>query len=443
MTASQNSATGTYIIDTVASTNTEDGSGNRLQCGTSSYDGQGYATGQTSALTGGQATSQTDDTGCGNASNNYATSGATTTTTAYDAYGDVTGTSDADANAGISGHTGCTIGSTQYSDCASYDSTFDVFQTGDTNALNQESTTSYANTNALFGYGTWPVSSTDANHQTTSSTYDALGRMTSETLPGESAGNTTKQWTYTDWCSGTATQAPCTEIDEIDRLNSTTTTTSRAFYDGEGRLVETRKPGPSGQDMVTYAYYDTAGRQILKSNSYFVTAYMGVAGPAAYSIPDSTQPGTSTTYTSLRQISVTDPNSHTTTTIDSVTCGVAGTSDSGCYVQSTVQDANGNEAATFTGGLGKVNYKQTYTGNSPSSYTRYALTTFAYDATGDLLTTTSPDGSVATATYDATGQVISQGDPDKGTSTATYDPNGNLIQSVDARRKCRHDLRGL
>ncbi len=433
VTATQSSASGTYIIDPVASTNTEDGSGNRLQCNTTSYDGQSDATGQTSSLTGGQATSQTDYTGCGNASNSYATSGATTTTTAYNTFGDVVGSTDADANAGISGHTGCSVGSTHYTDCSAYDSTFDVFQTGATNALNQASTTSYANTNALFGYGTWPASTTDPNHQTTSSTYDSLGRMTSETLPAESSGNTTKQWTYTDWCVGTTSQAPCVEIDEIDRLNSTTTTTSRAFYDGEGRLVETRKPGPTTQDIVTYAYYDTAGRQIFKSNSYFVTAYMGVSGAAAYSIPDSTQPGTSTTYTNLRQSSVTDPNSHTTTTIESLTCGVAGTSDAGCYVQTTVQDASGHEAATFTGALGKVNYKQTYTGNSPSTYTRYALTTFAYDAAGDLVSTTSPDGSVATSTYDATGQVISQSDPDKGTSTATYDPNGNLIQSVDAR----------
>jgi YD repeat-containing protein len=212
------------------------------------------------------------------------------------------------------------------------------------------------------------------------------------------------------------------EIDEIDRLNSSTTTTSRAFYDGDGRLVETRKPGPAGQDVVTYAYYDTAGRQFFKSNPYFVTAYTGMPGQAAYSIPDSTQPGTSTSYPKLIQTSVTDPNSHTTTTTDSVVCGVAGTSDTGCYEQTMVQDADGHQAATLTGGSGKINYKQTY------SNTLYATMTFTYDAAGNLVSTTSPDGSVATTTYDATGQVISQTDPDKETSTASYDPNGNMTQ---------------
>ncbi len=111
-----------------------------------------------------------------------------TTTTAYDPYGNTIGGTDADANAGISGHTGCTVGSTAYTSCASYDSTFDAFQTGATNALNQSGSTSYANTTALFGYGTWPISATDANSQTTSVNYDFLGRMTGETLPGETSG---------------------------------------------------------------------------------------------------------------------------------------------------------------------------------------------------------------------------------------------------------------
>ena len=155
ITATRTGATGTYIIDTPAFSDTEDGSGNRLRCSYISYDGKSYATGQTSNLTGGQATSQTSDANCGTSSNSYAPGGPSTTTQSYDVYGNVIGTSDADANAGISGHTGCLVGSTQYTACTSYDSTFDVFPTTATNALNQSATTSYANTTAPFGYGTW------------------------------------------------------------------------------------------------------------------------------------------------------------------------------------------------------------------------------------------------------------------------------------------------
>src|SRR6185437_4313311 len=93
-------------------------------------------------------------------------------------------------------------------------------------------------------------------------------------MPGETSSST-KSWTYATWCSGTAAQAPCIEIDETQRINGSTTVTSRAFYDGWGRLIETRKPGPSGQDVVAYANYDEMGHLIAESNSYFVTAYTG------------------------------------------------------------------------------------------------------------------------------------------------------------------------
>src|SRR5207247_9599293 len=91
-------------------------------------------------------------------------------------------------------------------------------------------------------------SATVANAQTTSYTYDALGRDTSQTLPGETAGLTTSATTYTSWCSGSGGQSPCLEVDTTQRLNSTTTVTSRAFYNGFGPLLETPSPAPTRQD---------------------------------------------------------------------------------------------------------------------------------------------------------------------------------------------------
>ena len=198
--------------------------------------------------------------------------------------------------------------------------------------------------------------------------------MTSETLPGEPVGLHTKQWTYTDWCSGTAAQTPCEEIDEIDRLDSTTTTVTRAFYDGRGSPGGDAQPGPGSQDIVTYAYYDQAERQIFKSNPYLVTAYTGLAGPAAYSIPDSSQPGTSTTYTNCARraspipIRIPPPRPRAWC-VESLALAIRAVTG-----QTMVQDANGHQAAITTGGLGKVNYKQTYTGSSSSTYTLYATT---------------------------------------------------------------------
>src|SRR5262249_39219383 len=109
ITATQNSATGTYIINTPAFTDTEDGSGNQLQCSYKSYDGQNYTTGQTSGLTLGEVVYVTTAAGCADAANNYVLTGKATTTTLFDTYGNVIGTDDPDTNDGIGGHTGCTI----------------------------------------------------------------------------------------------------------------------------------------------------------------------------------------------------------------------------------------------------------------------------------------------------------------------------------------------
>ena len=91
----------------------EDGSGNRLRCSYTSYDGKGYATGQT----------QQSDGWAGDHSDRvYAIVGTRPIATppvdrapprrAYDAYGNAIATTDADANAGIADTQGCTVGST-------------------------------------------------------------------------------------------------------------------------------------------------------------------------------------------------------------------------------------------------------------------------------------------------------------------------------------------
>jgi RHS repeat-associated protein len=432
VSSSSNSATGTYILDTPAFTDVEDGSGNRVSCAYLSYDGQGYTTGQTSNLTRGLVTTHDTYTDCGTSANGYTPSGKMTTTSVYDTYGNVIATTDADANAGIAGHTGCSISGTSYTTCTTYDSTFHTLKVAEANALNQTTTTSYANT-AAGGFGLWPISVTDFNGQSTTHAYDALGRETGLTLPGEGSGLTTQSWTFTDWCASTGAQAPCVEVDNTQRLDSSTTVTSRDFYDGYGDLVETRNAGPAGQDVVAYAHYDATGHLVFESNSYFVTAYTGGPGSAAFSAPDASQVGTTTAYDGLeRTKSVIDPNSQTTTTAFSVLCSVPGTSDTGCYEQATMVDANQHQRATLTNGFGQVSYDLRYTGTGP--YTLAATTSYQYDTSGDLISILHPDKTTTTTfSFNAAGQKISQTDPDLGTTSYSYDPNGNLIQTVDAR----------
>ncbi len=97
-----------------------------------------------------------------------------------------------------------------------------------------------------------------------------------------------------------------------------------------------------------------------------------------------------------------------------------------------VQDANGHQAASLTGGLGKANYKPTRVPVAvPMRSMRPQRTPTM--RRGICSRRNRRMGRWSTTTYDALGHATSQNDPDSGTSTATYDPNGNVTQTVDAR----------
>ncbi len=434
-----NSAEGPNFVDMLqgiqVGPNTEIG-GQNVSCSYTGYDGSGPDIGSDTKLTLGEPTETLTFTGC-----DYAPKiGQLETTRTYDAYGNPITSDDADANAGNTNHVGCTVNSKQYSTCTSYDPTFEALPTSTTNALNQTSLTTYSSApSATNGYGLWPISTTDVNNQTTSYTYDALGRLTGEMLPGETAGDTTASWTYTDFCPTTGPSTPCVEIDQTQRLNSSTTVTSRAFYDGYGNLVETRSSGPagSGEDVVTYHVYDDMERDAFDSISYFVPAYTGAPGAAAFSVPNSTEPKTATTYDGLgRVLTSEDALSNTSTTQYGVECGLSNPTDTACYSSTITIDPNGHDTLELTDALGRVRLTQTYTGNGTSQnpYTPYATTQYGYDGLGDLITIEEPDNvHDVTATYNSQGQETSISDPDLGSFTYTYDADGNVTESVDAR----------
>ncbi len=191
------------------------------------------------------------------------TSSAVTTEHTYDSSGNaITGT-DPD------GHLGCALAgsTTQYSACATYDG-FGTHLTYALNAKNQPVTSRYSTALASTGYGQWLMGTTNANGQTTTYGYDTLGRLTSIVQPGDSQADPTTSYTYINTCTSGAT-APCLELDTTTRVTSgsNTATTTKQWYDGMGRLVETQSPGPNqfsklpatGSMLVTYTIYDNMG----------------------------------------------------------------------------------------------------------------------------------------------------------------------------------------
>jgi YD repeat-containing protein len=209
--------------------------------------------------------------------------------------------------------------------------------------------------------------------------------MTSRTLPGETSAPTTS-WAYTDWCAATGEQAPCLEVDSTQRLDSSDTITSRAFYDGYGNLIETRDPGPNGQDVVRYRVFDVSGRDVKDSIPYFVASYSGGPGAAAFATPDSNQHGTLTAYDGLgRALTVTDPLGGVTTTSYITECGWDAPSDPACYAVTFTYDPLQHQTLALSDGLGRLDRNAVSTGNSPSTWAWYTEVDSTYDANGQLV----------------------------------------------------------
>jgi RHS repeat-associated protein len=432
------SATGTYLIDFPNLTYVT-GSQNlqntpHSQCAFTSYDNQGWAGGQSGGLTLGETTKVDRFAFCGTPPNFGDASGQKETTAVYDTYGNQIAMTDPDGNAGDATHKGCTVNSTLYTACTAYDSAFHALVVSVTNAKAQSILTGYITT-ASGSFGIWPTSTTDPNGQTTTVGYDALGRMTSKTLPdvpGEPSGQGKTTWSYTDWCSGTAPQAPCVEVDQTQQVDGSTAITTRSFYDGYGNLAETRIPGP-GYDAVRYAEYDPSERNIFASISYNTSSYTGGPGSAAFAAPDASEPGTSAGYDGLgRVISATDAYSKTTSTSYVVVTNWDGSGIGD--EQKNVTDALSHRVYSIVDSLGRTIEDVRTSGTSGTGYTFYSGTTYSYDYAGNLTTITHPNGtSTTTFGYDAAGQQTSLNDPDRGSESYTYDANGNLTKSVDAR----------
>src|SRR5438093_1073014 len=93
-------AWGTYLINFQAFIDIEDGSGNRLQCSYTSYDGQPNVIGSSSGLTLGESTRTDQYTNCGTQANSFNDrSGPITTTHTYVNFGNQQTTNAPDANA--------------------------------------------------------------------------------------------------------------------------------------------------------------------------------------------------------------------------------------------------------------------------------------------------------------------------------------------------------
>ncbi len=236
---------------------------------------------------------------------------------------------------------------------------------------------------------------TDARGNHTTNIFDDFGDVTQSTDP---LGNTTS-YTYDP-----TTHKPLTATDPLGH------TTSMA-YNTNGDL--TQDADPLGN---TTSYQYDAQHHLLSQSfngkTQSTLTYTSFGSPAT--LQDAMGNTTNFSYVGNSVPSgVTYPN---------------GSSQFLNYVATGVNTYSGpnNAGTTYTRDpLGRVTASTTLVGGGKT-----AVTSYTYDAAGNMLTTTDPQGGVTTNTYDAAGRLLTTTDPRGNTSSYSYDALGQLVQTV-------------
>lgn len=264
-----------------------------------------------------------------------------------------------------------------------------------------------------------PTQVVDQNANTTTITYDALGRISGLWKPNRpKATNTIPSVGYTYALNTTKPSV-------ITTATITSGGTKRGYdlYDGLGQLRQHQEPAPGsagGYDITDYTH-DAVGQVTLTSAPWFATSVT----PGTVVIPQLSLPmQTQTVYDGAGRATATillgsgTEKWRTTTTY------------TGVDKVDTSPPAGGTPTTTLTDALGRTTSLTQYAtgvlGGSPQT------TTYTYDAR-DNRTGLVQGGQTWTWTYNVLGQLTQSADPDSGTRTYTYDPAGNTATTTDAK----------
>ncbi|MGH2966308.1 MAG: RHS repeat-associated core domain-containing protein [Solirubrobacterales bacterium] len=277
-----------------------------------------------------------------------------------------------------------------------------------------------------------PTSQTDPLGNVTSYAYDALGRMTSEALPGDASipalTRTTSYDEFGNVLTGTEawTGVSRTTTHVYDKLGRETSVTdpigvvSTNAYDAAGDPVSTTANG-----VTTTRDFDGLGRGVSETTSGATTTHAFDAQGRETSVTDPAGTNTERLYDRAgRLLSETVDHAGlalvTEHTYDALGREVS-TTDPASLVTTTTYDRNGRTLMMTVGDN---------------------ATTTAYDRGGDPLTQTSPQGIVTTTQYDALGRATAiivndvanpSGPADDVTTTTYFDAAGHTIAVTDPR----------
>jgi RHS repeat-associated protein len=287
----------------------------------------------------------------------------------------------------------------------------DAYVTSVTNAASQSASFTY---NSCVGT---TASVNDVNSRTTTLSYDLMDRRVKSVLQGSESFCLQYSDAQNSVCpTVSASQLPINII-STQAITSSLNKTGTLVLDGLSRELQTQlNSDPSGVDY-TDKSYDGLGHVATTSNPYRTTGQIVI----------STEGTSTTTYDALgRAITITKPDG-----------SVAQIAYCGNGTLST--DEAGHWRRNVTDGLGRL--IEVDEPSSPSSsgsacagaFGPAWVTSYAYDALGDLTSVSQGGSRSRTFIYDSLGRLTSATNPETGTSTYTYDADSDVSTRLDAR----------
>jgi RHS repeat-associated protein len=287
-------------------------------------------------------------------------------------------------------------------------------QTVVTNPLGWTAATSY---DPAWGAVT---STTDANGNTTTATYDALGRRSQVWLPtrlrADNPSDPSISYAYT-----LSSTAPNT-VETTTVVATGSVVSSYALYDGLGQIRQTQAPAESGGIDVVDTTYNAIGQVGVVSAPYYATGNPSTT----LLVPTTSLPSrTQTLFDGAGRLitSILLANNQPAWRTSYAYLGVD-------RVDMT-PPAGGTPTTTYTNSRGKTTQLVQYLAATPTG-TAIETTRYGFDARGDMTSMTNPAGSAWSWSFDVQGRQVSASDPDTGVSTTSYYPDGDLQTSTDA-----------
>lgn len=286
-----------------------------------------------------------------------------------------------------------------------YDS-YNLYPATVTNALNQIA-------QYIYNYANGKVAQvTDANGNTFKNTFDGFGRILKTEQPDQNTPATLAAKTayvYNDASGNVSSQ-------QTNYLDSSNSVNVYNYYDGLGRIIQTKKSAENNNFETKDFVYDNRGNLQKESLPYFSSGSAKTA---------------STSTAQLYATYIYDVLNRKT----SIANAVGATSYAYKNWQTTITDTNQKQKDYFYDAYNNLTEVREH--NGADIY----ITAYVYDPAGNLILITDALGNVRNFTYDGLGRRLTAQDLHNpadsvfGVYNYTYDNAGNLISLTDPKNQ--------